>query len=90
VAGYVEQQLARFQNPKMNLIIETAGFFNDDWQRELKLRTEGRLAESINSIVANRHQIAHGKSVGLSLHVLSQYYGDAIQVVNLVRQLCGL
>ena len=90
VANFVERNLRRFQNPRMNLIIETAGMFSDDWREQLELQTEGQLETSVNSIVANRHQIAHGKSVQLTLQLLSQYYGDALKVVSLLRRQCGL
>ena len=90
VANFVERNLRGFQNPRMNLILDTAGMFSDDWRKALKAQTEGQLGESVNSIVTNRHQIVHGKSVQLTLHLLIQYYSDAIKVVELMRQQCGL
>ena len=90
VADFVESRLRQVQNPKMGTILDVAGGFSQEWRMDLEKETRGRLAESVNSIVANRHKIAHGESVGLSLSVLMQYYGDAIKVIDLLRQQCGL
>jgi hypothetical protein len=90
VADFVESRLRQFQNPKMGTIVDLAGGFSQEWRRRLETDTKGRLAESVNSIVDNRHKIAHGESVGLTLHTLTQYYNDALKVVDLLRQQCGL
>lgn len=90
VADFVESRLRQFLNPKMGSIVELAGCFNQEWRKRLEDETKGRLSESVNSIVNNRHKIAHGESVGLSLHTLKQYYSDALEVVELLRQQCGL
>jgi len=90
VADFVESRLRQFQNPKMGTILELAGGFSQEWKRRLEKETDGRLSESVNSIVGNRHKIAHGESVGLTLNTLLQYYGDALKVVDLLRQQCGL
>jgi hypothetical protein len=89
VADFVESRLRQFQNPKMGTIVDLAGGFSQEWRKRLENDTKGRLGESVNSIVDNRHKIAHGESVGLTLHTLLQYYGDALKVVDLVRQQCG-
>ncbi len=90
VADFVESRLRQFQNPKMGSILELAGGFSQEWRQRLDEGTSGQLAESVNSIVGNRHKIAHGESVALTLQTLVQYYGDALRVVDLLRQQCGL
>ena len=39
-------------------------------------------AASIDSIVSNRHQIAHGRSLGLSFHVLDSYRKNAVDALT--------
>ena len=90
VAGFVASRLRQFQNPKMGSILDLAGAFSEEWKQRLESDTSGQLAESVNSIVGNRHKIAHGESVGLSLHTLIRYYGDAVKVVDLLRKHGGL
>jgi hypothetical protein len=90
VANFVEGNLKSFRNPRMNLILDIVGKFSDDWRKELKAQTDGRLGDAVTSIVVNRHSIVHGQSVQLTLLLLIQYYGDALKVVTLLRQQCGL
>jgi hypothetical protein len=90
VSDFVESRLRQFLNPKMGSILELTAGFSQEWKQSLEKSTSGQLAESVNSIVGNRHKIAHGESVGLSLQTLSQYYRDALKVVDLLQQQCGL
>jgi len=90
VFDFVESRLRQFLNPKMGSILDLTGGFSQEWKQRLEKDTSGQLAESVKSIVGNRHKIAHGESVGLSLQTLGQYYGDALKVVDLLRQQCGL
>ena len=79
-----------FRTRRWDRILDLAGAFSQEWRQRLENETGGQLSESVNSIVGNRHKIAHGDSVGLTLHSLIQYYGDALRVVDLLRQQCGL
>jgi len=42
----------------------------------------------IDSVVANRHQIAHGRFVGLTLGRMKQYYDEIIKAIALVDEQC--
>lgn len=90
VSDFVESRLRKFQNPNMEAILALTGGFSRGWRERLEKATSGQLRESVNSIVRNRHKIAHGESVVLTLHTLVQYYKDALKVVDLLRQQCGL
>jgi hypothetical protein len=90
VANFVGAKLRGFQNPKMSAILEIFGSFNSDWKVQLEAATQGQLSDSVNSIVGNRHKIAHGESVSLSLSSLAAYYKDAIAVVELLQRTCGI
>jgi len=90
VANFVSCKLRGFQNPKIGPIIELFGSFNPTWKSDLESATDGKLGDSINSIVGNRHSIAHGQSVSLSLGSLAAYYKDALKVVDLLHKTCGV
>lgn len=90
VANFVGCKLRGFQNPKIGPIIELFGSFNATWRGDLESATDGKLGDSINSIVGNRHSIAHGQSVSLSLGSLTAYYRDALKVIDLLHRTCGV
>ena len=90
IVNFVQNRLRQFQNPKMGNILEILAAFSQPWKLQFENTTNGQLSESVNSIVGNRHKIAHGDSVSLTLSSLRQYYRDAIRVVELLRQQCGV
>src|SRR2546430_12150888 len=90
ISNFVSSRLRGFQNPKMSAIAEIFGAFNPDWRTQIEAATQGQLSDSVNSIVGNRHKIAHGESVSLSLGSITAYYQDAVQVVDLLQRTCGV
>ena len=90
VSNFVNAKLRDFQNPRMGIILDLFGSFNPDWKAQLEVATKGQLSESVNSIVTNRHKIAHGESVSLSMSRLAGYYKDAVTVIELLQKTCGL
>lgn len=90
VANFVSAKLRGFQNPKMGAIAELFGAFKPEWKMDLEAKTQGQLSDSVNSIVGNRHRIAHGESVSLSMSSLKAYYKDAAAVVALLEKTCGV
>ncbi len=90
VANFVKSQLGGFQNPKMGKILELTGAFNPQWANELETATEGELKDAVDSIVANKNHIAHGRDVGITYTRIKNYYEEAIKVVDLIEKLCGL
>ena len=89
VANFVEFQLGGFQNPKMGKIIELTRAFNSQWANELETVAEEEIKDAVDSIVANRNQIAHGRDVGITYTRIKNYYERAIKVVDLIENICG-
>lgn len=87
VAHFVGQRLRMFQNAKMGKILELVGAFDVVKQLELADYVEGELKDAINSIVSNRHLIAHGQSVNISLANCKNYFDRAVRVIAKVEEL---
>ncbi|NET00416.1 MAG: hypothetical protein F6K62_00870 [Sphaerospermopsis sp. SIO1G2] len=90
VANFVERKLTDLQNPKMEKILQLTGAFNSEWESNLRIATEGELKDAINSIVANRNNIAHGQDVGITYIRIKEYYEKAVQVINIIENQCNL
>jgi hypothetical protein len=89
VGDYVEAQLERVQNPKSSRFVETAQAFNKKWASDLTafLEENGR-KEAIDAIMANRHQIAHGKDSGITLARISDYLDKSVHVIEFIEGQC--
>lgn len=91
VARFTGKELARVQNPKIGKFLEIAESFSSEWQSELEafVEDDGR-KDAIDSIMSNRHRIAHGKDTGISLVRVRDYLGKSIEVVEFIEQQCGI
>jgi hypothetical protein len=88
IANFVDKRLDDFQSAKMASICNLVRQFNPSWADELELNTAGELKDAVDSIVANRHHIAHGRDVPISYTQIKAYYERAIVVVDLIRVWC--
>ncbi len=91
VANYVEAVLGRIQNPKSQKFLETARSFNRDWELKLNdyIEQNGR-KDAIDSVMTNRHLIAHGKDSGITLARLDQYFKKGVEVIDYIEGQCGI
>lgn len=91
IAKFVGSQLSSIRNPKTDRFLIIAGAFKEDWVTELDtfVGDEGR-REAIDSIMTNRHQIAHGKThnSSISLAQMKSYLTKAIEVIELIEDQC--
>lgn len=87
VADYAKKKLSRIQNPKAQKIVEVLGEFKADWRNELKkfLDEKGR-GSAIDSIMSNRHQIAHGKNSDITLIKVKDYLEKSVQVIEFIER----
>lgn len=92
IAKFVARTLERIQNPKTKRFIETASSFDSSIENALSnfLDLDSSLKEAIDSIMTNRHQIAHGKSTSISIARVEQYFDKSVQVLEFLENACGL
>lgn len=88
IVNYVEINLKKFQSAKMNNIIELARTFNQDWALLLEDTKNEELADAVNSIVSNRHNIAHGKDTSISFVYINEYYKKAVKLIDILETMC--
>lgn len=81
---YVSNQLKQFQNAKMEKICQLAGSFSEEWRTDLESKSSGELKDAIDSIVAQRHNIAHGRDSNITYSVLKEYYRNAWKVLEII------
>lgn len=87
IAAFVERQLDRWTNPNAEKILSLFGSFNAGWRTALEGYLVDERKDSVNSLVALRHKIAHGESVGTSLSQVRAHYMVILDVVNFLADL---
>ena len=88
VQRYVRKNLDQFQNPKLQKIVDLVSRFDPAWGMVFSQRVTAQQKDAVDSIVANRHLIAHGRQVGISLGNMREYYRGATQVVEVLAAVC--
>ena len=87
VSNYVSKELEYFSNPKTGKIVSLLGSFDRTWGTLLEKEMEGDLKDAVNSIVANRHLIAHGQDVNLSFVQMRDFHQRALRAIDTVAQI---
>jgi hypothetical protein len=91
IQRFVEKEISYVTNCKTERILEVLNKFDPNWtttfETEIKNNSpiDREVKDSIDSIVSNRHLIAHGRSVGLTYATVKKYYGyctTAIQILE--------
>jgi len=87
VADYAAVQIAKIQNPKAKRFVEVASSFKNSWADDLEkfIEKDGR-KEAIDAIMANRHQIAHGKDSSITVARVSTYLNKAEEVLEFIEK----
>ncbi len=89
VASYAASRLTRIQNPNAQRFLDTARSFKRTWVDDLEqfLNDAGR-KEAIDSIMANRHQIAHGRDSGITIARVDNYLKKCVEVIEFIESQC--
>ncbi len=91
VRNYAISSLSKIHNPKTNRFIEVAHSFKKSWGEDLTAFVdEGGRREAIDSIMHNRHQIAHGKTSGVTVARVREYLDKSVGVIEFIEKQCGL
>lgn len=88
VVNYIETRIKSLTNINDEKVGQLLGSFNAEWRdRFLEKRTVEQ-KDAIDSVVANRHLIAHGRAVSITMARIKQYYADVVAVINIVDEHC--
>jgi hypothetical protein len=87
VAFFIERELEYWTNPNTEKLIQLLGSFSPDWQERTSTFLQDERKAAVNSLVALRHKIAHGESVGTSMARVNHYYEQAREVVDFVADM---
>lgn len=91
IARYISSQISPLRNPKTQRFLDIASAFSQTWQAELEVFVgdNGR-SEAIDSIMNQRHLIAHGKykNSNITMAGIKEYFSKAIEVLDFIEQQC--
>ena len=87
VMNFVESRLRRPGNLNAEQLFQFVGSFSGDWRGELEQFVFGQRKDALDSVVANRHRIAHGEYVNLTYARIKDYYKHICELVDFLDTL---
>ena len=88
IVNYVEGQIEWVTNLNEDKLAKLLGAFSAGWQKKFTERRTQQQKESVDSVVANRHLIVHGRSVGVTYARVKRYYDDVVEMVRIIDEEC--
>jgi hypothetical protein len=82
VAQFAGQRLRNFVNAKTEKILDLVGEFGNEYRTRLEKVLEGELKDAVDSVVNNRHLIAHGQDVGIGFGTITKYYERVVKAIE--------
>ena len=89
IAKFVDKNLQRMRSPKTGAILDLVGSFDKDRANRLKKFSEGRIKESVDSVVNLRNQIAHGRSMNATIATVKAQFDDSRKLAEKLKELFG-
>ena len=83
----MEKKLEKFQNPRMEKIFQLMASFDEEWGKQLRIRTEGEIKDAVNGIVNLRNKIAHGKFVTTTYITIKNYYQSSKKLLDVIEDI---
>lgn len=89
IAAYVIRDLEGVQNPKAEKIVKVMRFFSDFWGEAVEnfFIANPEVKDAIDSLMANRHLIAHGRPCTISLGRVATFYKNADKAITFINEL---
>jgi hypothetical protein len=85
VARFVERRLGGFTNANSRKLCDLVGDFDSQARERMETFVSGERKDAVDSVIANRHQIAHGRDVGLTIIRISAYYEHVSETVGFLE-----
>ncbi len=90
ISKFVGKKLGGFQNAKVEKIIDLAKTFDDQWANDIDIHSQGQVKGAINSIVANRHNIAHGQDTQITVARIKEWHIESRKLIRIIEGHCGV
>lgn len=88
IQNFVSGEIKDITNCKVSKIVSVLQRFNPTWETDFlngiqaSSRFVNEIKDSVDSVISNRHQIAHGRNIGLHYATIYTYYSNVKKAVE--------
>jgi len=87
ISNYINSSTHSITNLNCEKISSFLNTFNNEWKEEFDNHISAEEKDAIDSVVANRHLIAHGSNVGVSYVRVNNWYKNTKSVVEKIQHI---
>jgi hypothetical protein len=87
IQKFVGKKIDNITNCNTNKMRTILDEFSSDWSNEFTNRINDQIKTAIDTVVGNRHKIAHGRSITMSYHNISTYYNNVKKAVEILEEI---
>lgn len=87
IQNYVQKRAKYITNLGFVKMTKLLSEFNGDWSTEFINRVSDQQKASMNLVVSNRNNIAHGNNDSISFREMKQYYSDIKEVIQILKDI---
>lgn len=88
-ARYIGKSISGFQNPRTGKVLDLLDQFDSAWKIRLEQMISDEERDAVNSVVANRHLIAHGETSTVSLHQVKNWMIGVKKFCGTIEACCS-
>ncbi len=89
VARHSHKHVQRLTNLNNERLCELLGSFSAEWRKAFEASVRDEQKAAVDSLVANRNEIVHGRNVGITINRVRDYYKRSLEVVEWIRENCA-
>jgi hypothetical protein len=89
VARFAQQRIDRITNLNEERLGQLIGAMRPEWRDRFFAEVTDAQRGAITSVTADRHLIAHGRSVAVSLNQVRAYYDRVVEVLEWFESVCA-
>lgn len=91
VSNHVAYSMKKINNPKHTKFVDVAKSFDGAWGHQVEeFFEEDGMRDALNSIMSQRHLIAHGQDSDISLVRVKDYFRKCTQIITFIENQCGV
>jgi len=87
IQSFIKNKIKNTTNLSTDKIAVFLENFEKTWASEFETKLSDKMSESLNSVVSNRNQIAHGGQDNITPRVIKGYYEDIKEVVKILQEI---
>jgi len=85
ISNYLDKDLKNLTNLSSEKLLKFLKKFSDDWEYRVSEKLTEEYCSSLNSIISNRNNIAHGQSDNISPKVIEEYYSHLKEIISILK-----